>query len=50
MFEGNPGKSVAVRDGSGQVRAGDRDLEVDANTVCGGKGVGGSSREDRQRK
>jgi len=42
---------VAVRDGSRHVRAGDRDLEADANTVCvGEEGVGGSSREDRQRK
>lgn len=41
---------MAVRNGSRQVRAGDRDLEGDASTVCVEEGVGGSSRGDRQRK
>ena len=42
---------MAVRDGRRQVRAGDRDLEADANIVCvGEEGVDRSSREDRQRK
>lgn len=49
MFEGIQ-VSVAVRNGSRQVRAGDRDLEGDASTVCVEEGVGGSSREDRGRE